>query len=400
MEITTLSIVVLVVIGLFFGVKAMREHRQHDVSGQLRALLLARANGSMSEDEFTQQQALLHSRLLQPKPKLNGKLLALVGFFVISISALGIYTWRSSVKPTPIGLPAVGLLDTQIGSTAETPQKPMNVGGDLNVMVKRLADKMAKNPADGEGWLLLARTYNEINQPKEAAAAYAKAATLVPPDATMLADWANAHVLANDGKWDAVARKIVQRALSADPKHLKTLSLAGTEAFDRADYKAAITFWKRMQAVAEAGSMDAKLAAENIHESEALLSGKKSAAPDVKTKTPATMAIKGTVTLEAQLKSRTAPNDTVFIVARAPDGTNPPLAVKRLTVSDLPAQFSLDDASAMIPTRVLSNYAEVIVTARISKSGQASAVPGDIESKPVTAKLGNTNVRLNLSVVR
>ena len=116
----------------------------------------------------------------------------------------------------------------------------------------------------------------------EATAPGTKASALFPLDASMLADWADAHVVSHERKWDSEARKIVQRALSADPKHLKSLALGGSEAFDRADYKAAISFWKRMKAVAPADSMDTKLAEANIHEAEAMLSGKKPAVPDGK----------------------------------------------------------------------------------------------------------------------
>lgn len=279
MEPINLIIVILVLIALIFGFKSIMTKPDSDISEQLRALLLARADGNIDEDEFARRQAQLHATLLERKAQANRKPWVLGLVVVIAIAAIGIYTWRS--KSPPIGtphsleIPATGPLDTQFGASLE-PRKPMNVGGDLNVMVKRLADKMAKNPDDGEGWLLLARTYSEINQPKESAAAYAKAAARLPPDATLLADWANVYVLANSGKWDAEAKKIVQRALAADSKHMKALSLAGTEAFDRADYTTAISYWKRMQAASEAGSMEAKLAEANIQEAEALRSGKKS----------------------------------------------------------------------------------------------------------------------------
>jgi len=283
MSITYLIIGILLAIAVYFGFKSISSARENDITEQLRALLIARTEGKITEEEFLQIQSKLHATLMAPQVTQKNNNLIWGGFVIIIVAASGIYYWRTStstsnntVTQNKLELPMAGPLDTQFGKT-EAHQKPMNVGGDLNVMVKRLADKLVKNPKDGEGWLLLARTYNEINQPKDAAVAYAKAAALLPPDATLLADWANAHVMASGGKWDGEAKKIVQRALAADPKHLKTLSLAGTEAFGRADYKAAIEFWKRMQAAAEVGSMDAKLAESNIQEAEALRSGKKQA---------------------------------------------------------------------------------------------------------------------------
>ncbi len=402
MAIVLLVIAILLLIWLIFGGRLLSNRRDNAISAQLRALLQARDEGSVNEEEFLRRQSALHAALLAPKPTPNRKYLGL-GAILMLVVAAGIYKWQNKppekFESQPIELNSAGPLDTHFGTASSEP-KQTNIGGDLHVMVKRLADKMAKNPGDSEGWLLLARTYTEINQMKEASSAYAKAAALLPPNASLFADWANAYVMANNGKWDAEAKLIVKRALEADAKNVKALSLAGTEAFSRADYKTAITYWKRMLAASEAGSMDAKLAEENLHESEALLSGKKSTTAGVSPTGQSAAGVEGTVTLDAKLKAQAAPTDTVFIVARAPDGSNPPLAVKRLTVSDLPAHFELDDSSAMIPSRTLTKYSEVILIARISKSGQAAPAPGDIEAKPVTVKLGSRSVKLNLSSVR
>lgn len=395
MVIALASFGILVVLWFMFSNRSPFQHRQDAISEQLRSLLMARTNGSINEEEFQQRQASLHAALLAPKPVRNNKGWGWALIAIIIVTTVGISTWRA--KPDAIDtldvIQPAGPMDTHVGTTPPTQKK---IGGDFNVVVKRLADKMAKNPGDGEGWLLLARTYTEMNQMKEASSAYAKAAAILPPNAAVFADWANAHVMANDGKWDVEAKKIIQRALAADAKHLKTLSLAGSEAFSRADYKTAIAYWKKMLAAAEADSPDAKLAAASIQEAEARLSGKTTAVPPA----PSVASISGTVTLDARLKGQAAPTDTLFIVARAPDGSNPPLAVKRFTVSDLPVHFNLDDSAAMIPSRTLSQYSEVTLIARISKSGQATPAPGDIEAKPVSAKMGNTEVKLNLSSVR
>ncbi len=283
-------------------------------------------------------------------------------------------------------------------------------GGDLKVMAQRLADKLAKDPGNGEGWALLARTYLELRQHRQAADAFAKADALQKLDATALADWADAYVVASDRKWDAKARDLVKRALAADPKHLKALALAGSEAFERKDYKEAIAQWQKMRAAAPADSMDAKLADTNIEEASAIMTGKRPpavsalpAAPTSATSAPASAApaanamVAGTVTVASALKSRLAPTDTVFIVAKPTDGMGAPLAVKRFTVADLPIKFTLTDQDAMVPDRRLSRFGEVLVTARISKSGDAIAKPGDPASAPLTVKVGSNNLRIEIA---
>lgn len=180
---------------------------------------------------------------------------------------------------------------------------------------------MAKDPNNGEGWLLLAKTYSELKKFAEADSAYEKASPLVALDVNALTDWADAHVMANDRKWDAEGGKIVKRALAADPKHVKALALAGSEAFDRADYKQAIEFWKRMKAAAAVDSMDSKLADANIAEANSMLTGKKPVA--VGNTGVAKSAVAGVVTISPKLKGQVSASDTVFVVAKAPDGNGP-----------------------------------------------------------------------------
>lgn len=225
-----------------------------------------------------QEQARLHAQLLESShvARHNHLYWILPAVVVIAIGgALRFWDSPNEVMQTPdlvtsapkINMPLISAKNqVQANQTSPPMAAQPNSGGDLNTMVKRLASKMEKDPNNGEGWLLLARTYNELRQPKEAANAFSKAAALLPPDATMMADWIDARVLSNDRKWDAESKEIISRGLKLDPKHLKLLALAGSEAFERADYAAAISYWKQIQTVAPAGSKDANLAEMNIKE--------------------------------------------------------------------------------------------------------------------------------------
>ena len=385
---------------LLFGLErlTLQKRTKTDVAVELRELLIARAEGRIDQTEFDRQQAALHIAVLQNPAESNEKSNPAYWRWMIAIAVAilvsgGIY-W--GISPRDVQQPSVREDAAKRPGAKQSMQA--NAGSDLNTVVKKLADKMAKDPNNGEGWLLLAKTYSELRRYSEADSAYEKASPLVSLDVNALTDWADAHVMAKERKWDAEGRKIVKRALAADPKHVKALALAGSEAFDRADYKQAIDFWKRMKAAAAVDSMDSKLADANIAEVNAMLSGKQ---PATSAETGVvTAAVAGVVTLSPMLKGQVSASDTVFVVAKAPDGSGPPLAVGRFKGTDFPIEFRLDDSSAIMPSRTISQFSEVLVSAKVSKGGTADSSKGDILAAPIKAKLGNTTLSLELDTVR
>lgn len=108
----------------------------------------------------------------------------------------------------------------------------------------------------------------------------------------------------------------------------------------------------------------------------------------------ATNAISGKVSLSPALRGKVSPNDTVFILARAAQGPRMPLAVYRKQVKDLPMEFTLDDSMAMRPQMKLSGFDQVVVAARVSKSGAAIAQPGDYEGVTASVKPGTTGLNI------
>jgi cytochrome c-type biogenesis protein CcmH len=105
-------------------------------------------------------------------------------------------------------------------------------------------------------------------------------------------------------------------------------------------------------------------------------------------------AIAGTVALAPALQGKVAPTDTVYIFARAAEGPRMPLAILRKQVRDLPVSFRLDDSMAMTPNLALSNFADIVVGARVSKSGNATPQSGDLEGVSAMVKVGASGVSI------
>jgi cytochrome c-type biogenesis protein CcmH len=275
----------------------------------------------------------------------------------------------------------------------------------IEAMVQRLSDRLAQNPEDVEGWKMLGKSYSVLRRFPEAVAAYSKAAIRAPRDPQLLADLADVLAVARGQSLKGEPEELVLRALQIDPKNLKALALAGSAAFERKNYRSAARYWERMLPLVAADSEDARTIQANVDEARAL-SGSKGAAKKDSTKKDSTKkdsakkgvagALQGIVNLSPKLAGKASPEDTLFIFARAAQGPPMPLAVLRKRVRDLPVAFSLDDSMAMSPAMKLSGHSRVIVGARISKSGNASPQPGDLQG--LSAVVANNAIDIKITI--
>jgi cytochrome c-type biogenesis protein CcmH len=252
-------------------------------------------------------------------------------------------------------------------------------------MVDTLAQRLAQRPDDAEGWTMLGRSYMVLERYGEAVAAYRNAATLEPRNAALLADFADAIAAAGDGRATTESEDLLKRALAVDPRQPKALALAGTIAFDRGDYRSAMAEWQKIADTLPPDSEFHRQVVANIDEARRRGNLPAAAAAAASVPVPGGHeAVTGTVTLSATLAAQAAPDDTVFVYAH-PVGGRMPLAVMRAKAADLPLHFKLDDSMAMAPTMKLSGQQQVVVTARVSKSGNAITQSGDLvgDSAPI-----------------
>lgn len=361
---------------------------------QLRELDEDLAAGTIDRARHAEARAELERRLLEDTTTVSenpatataprsGKLTAVILAVLIPVGATGLYF--------AVGTPA-GLTPEQARADGHdiTPQQ-------VEELVAKLAARMKESPENGEGWVMLGRSYAALERYAEAAEAYAQAVTRIPNDAQLLVDYADVLAVSRGRKLAGEPEKLVRRALAIDPKNGKALALAGTAAFDRQDYATAVNYWQRLAASLPPDSEIADAVQNSIAEAQALAGGSKAAIAKDKpaaSATTTTAQVSGSVTISAALKARAAPEDTVFIFARAADGSPAPLAVLRKRVADLPLKFVLDDSMAMAAGMNLSKFGTVIVGARISKSGKPARQSGDLEglSKPV--KVGSAGVSI------
>jgi len=354
---------------------------------QLAELDADLSSGTLSGAQYEQAKLEIERRVLDeaggegaPAPRVsrNGRWIAALLAAAIPLCAASLYWLLGNPDAlSPRGSVAAG--EHQI--TAQ----------QIEAMVAKLAARLEQNPDDANGWAILARSYATMQRFPEAIAAYAKAVALARDDATLLADYADLLATSAGRKLEGRPLELVMQALKLDPNQWKALALAGTAAFDRKDYKTAVAYWEKLLPQLPSDSefgLSMKASIAEARQLAGIKSGDLPASPP-----PAAAAsVRGTISLSPALAGRIKPTDTVFIFTRAAEGPRQPIAAIRRQVSELPVQFTLDDSQSMSAEMKLSSFREVVVGARISKSGSATPQSGDLQGISQKVKVGAADV--------
>jgi cytochrome c-type biogenesis protein CcmH len=341
---------------------------------QLRELEADLRAGSLSSELYEQARREIEARLLEDlsRPdtavvkhqKRRGAAIALA--LAIPLCAVGLYFIVGNPQ-------ALAPADADAASHGVNAQQ-------IQAMIDRLAERLKANPNDGQGWVMLGRSYGVLGRFDEAASAYANAVVRLPDNADVLADYADILGMTQGGRLQGKPETIIERALKVDPDNPKALALAGTVAFEKKDYRTAVNYWERLLRLAPQDSEFARSVSTSIAEARELgnLGSGREAAP-VPSAAGGATGVSGVVKLAPGLADKVAPTDMVFIFARAAEGPRMPLAIMRKQARELPIIFKLDDSMAMAPDMKMSKFPQLVVGARISKSSNAAPRAGDLQ---------------------
>ena len=193
--------------------------------------------------------------------------------------------------------------------------------------------------------------------------------------------------MAQGGRITGEPFDMIKRALQLKPDDTTGLWLAGLGYEEQGDYEQAVQHWRKLELMLQDDPASQNEVRNLIARAEQKL-GRPVAVETAPAKPAATssVALKVTISLDEALKDKVAAEDTVFIFARAMEGPPMPLAAVRKQVRDLPVTVTLDDSMAMMPQMKLSNFSEVRVGARISKSGSVGAQTGDLQGEIAPVK--------------
>ena len=346
----------------------------------------------------------------QKAERLSPALLALLGVAVLAIAGAGYWSMGSpfgaGVEPGGVAAAGAGQ-NGQAGAGAASHQ---TTAEQIEAMTEKLTARLKDQPDDAEGWAMLGRSYTVLGRHPEALPAYERAVALRADDAQLLADYADSLAVKNKRVLAGEPMKWVEKALKIDPRNVKALALAGTNAFDRKDYAGAVKYWEQVVQFGPTDSNYVQQVQASLAEARELgglppVAGKPAGAT-ASTSPPTPSAqptvslsnkkVSGTVSLAPALAKQAGPEDTLFVFARGPDDKGMPLAILRKKVKDLPLQFTLDDSTAMSPAAKISGVSSVVVSARISKTGEAFPQAGDLSGQTGPVNLGTGSLKVEI----
>lgn len=365
-------------------------------------------NGELQAEQFAAARADLEKELLydlsgsndsgEPVKHKSGRWAAAVLLVAVPVASLGLYLELGASKLVPVLLASGPQEDAK---TASHPSAMQTSAPPVDEMIVELAERLEANPDDAKGWQMLARSYLFTRSYEKAVEAFEHAYRLLGDDADLLTNYAEALALANGNQISERPTDLLQRALEVRPSHEKALWLRGLAHYQGGEFAQAIARWEQLAAVFPEDSQEANQIQVSIAKAREHLgmgavqdvpvgSAVAATAAASRDKDSAAQESAASVTVRVELDEgvagQAAPDDTVFIFARAASGPKMPLAIVRKKVADLPITATLNDSMAMMPAMKLSKFPQVAVGARVSKSGNAMPQSGDLQGlvSPVT----------------
>jgi len=360
-----------------------------DRARRKQALDAARKAGVLDESEYRRKLAALDGdgaarpgRALPIALAVALPALALIGYLTLG-EPDGLDGELSARADGPrLSIPGSEVASDATGDPANAPTMDQAIAG--------LAQRMRETPDDLDGWMLLGRAYKSTENFSAAREALANALRLAPEEPEVMIEFAEATALASDTRRiGGESLLLLQRALTLDPENQRGLWLLGISSMQAGMPAEAVATWERLlpqlsgeaqtslQRQIDMARADAGLPPSPQAQAPAAVAA--DSGSDASADAPARLTVE--VDIAPALREQIGAGDVLFVYARAPEGPRMPLAIHRLPASSLPARVVLDDSTSMMPELKLSNMPQVVVGARISRSGLATPQAGDLEGQ-------------------
>lgn len=268
------------------------------------------------------------------------------------------------------------LIDRLLAGTLKPEDLKQVSMSDFVYGLQRRAQQQADQPrlwfALGNAYLQL-QSNNQENQAQfmeSGTKALRRAYYLAPENTDYALSYAQALITQNQGALDIESRKILNSVLAKNPDMPAALMMLAMASYQTGDYQAAIDGWEKLLAMGKhtsgyekAQDILKRSIAQAKVKLEQLSSGE-------------TIELKFAIRVGAEVPQ--VKEGFLMVYAQAEQGPPMPLAIKKMPLPvEFPLNITLTEADAMMPSMTLAQYDKVKVTARITKSGEATPQAGD-----------------------
>lgn len=251
---------------------------------------------------------------------------------------------------------------------------------DSTALISAMQTNVHRHAYDPNRWMRLSELFLSLEASPQALEALARAHRLAPDDETIALTYAQIGFFANKGSLNETGRQILAGILGKNPNHEGAMMLFAMGETQAGNFDKAKAWVTRLRSNIAGKSGDHSRALASLDELMTTIDQKAQASQN---------SIQIGVSIAKELLPQVVASDVLFVTISDKNGSAP-YAVKRLPVSELKdgkIEVSLSDADAMMPNRTLSigksEKAELIVNARISKSGTAVRESGDLMAESV-----------------
>ena len=400
------ALVLLLLLPVFYRNADTAEPNRTDINvgiakSQARELKQRLERGEISEEDYADEKARLETGLARDIESEEKQATSAKGQWLLWPVAISIPVAAGALY-LALGTPEAFDPNSRVAPPVAQPQQQQQVP-DMQAIISRIEQRLEEQPNDAVGWFMLGRAHLSLGDYTQAEGALRRSLELDASNVDVRIRLADAIALTQGRRLDGEPTEILKGVLEDQPNHPQALWLYGTALSQNDEPAEAIVVWQRLlpqlradpQAVAEIEKLIADANSQ-------LPAAERVVITEQETDTNAAGAgLSVRVDVQEGLADDLSPDTPIFIYAKAANGPPMPLAVVRLSLSELPVTVELTDQQAMIESMTLSSFDEVVVGARISKTGNPIAQSGDLfsESDVVRTKELTSTMILTISGV-
>jgi len=331
--------------------------------------------GEISADDYTDEKARLESSLARDIEKeeqtatanTKGQWLFWPVAGAIPVAAGAIYLTLGTPQALDPQAHVRESSQAQVQPPART-NATQQQAPPIEEIIVGIKQRLEVEPNDAEAWFMLGRAHLTVGEYQDAASALRRSVEIDDSNVNVRIRLADALALTQNRSLAGEPAEILKSVLEEEPQHPQGLWLYGMALDEVGEPAQAIEVWNRLLPLLSSDPRSQGEVEQLIASAAAKLPGGDDSNAGVE------VVVDVQPGLVADL-----PSDTpVFVYAKAFNGPPMPLAVVKRSLADLPMTLTLTDAQAMMPNMNLSAFEEVVVGARISKSGNPVGQPGDL----------------------